>query len=62
MTILVGTSLLINGGALSVLRATYSQALQQFGNREAAHLSTHTLQEASDTISEQLLRATSGDN
>ena len=34
MTILVGTSLMINGGALSVLSATYSQALQRLGDRE----------------------------
>jgi hypothetical protein len=55
-------SLMINGGqslysVQRILRHSSSKVTEKY-----AHLSTRTLQDASDTISEQLLRAASGDN
>lgn len=55
-------SLMINGGqslysVQRILRHSSSKVTEKY-----AHLSTRTLQEASDTISEQLMKAASGEN
>jgi integrase len=55
-------SLMINGGyslyaVQRILRHSSSAVTEKY-----VHLSTRSLQDASDTISEQLLRAASGEN